>query len=64
MDKAGKIEVAKRMIAEGKREAPIEISGRQMWLVLDPKYEEFDTFQTLYVDGVKVALGLKKNVNK
>lgn len=60
MTELSKLEVAKRMIAEGKKEAVVQISGREMWLVLDPKYEEFDTFQTLYVDGVKVALGLKK----
>lgn len=60
MKKAEKIEIARRMIAEGKNETTIEISGREMWLVIDPKYEEFDTFQTLNVDGVKVALGLKK----
>jgi hypothetical protein len=54
------IEVAERMIAAGKTEAVVRISNREMWVVLDPKYEEFDTFQTFYVDGVKVALGLKK----
>jgi hypothetical protein len=53
-------EVAERMIAEGKTEKVIQISGREMWVVVNPKYEEFDTFQSFYIDGVKVALGLKK----
>ncbi len=53
-------EVAERMIAEGKTEAVVQISGREMWVVVNPKYEEFDTFQSFYIDGVKVALGLKK----
>ncbi len=53
-------EVAVRMLAEGKTEAVVQISGREMWLVVSPKYEEFDTFQSFFIDGVKVALGLKK----
>jgi hypothetical protein len=53
-------EVAERMIAEGKTEKVIQISGREMWVVVNPKYEEFDTFQSFYIEGVKVALGLKK----
>lgn len=53
-------EVAERMIAEGKTEAVVQISGRDMWVVVNPKYEEFDTFQSFYIEGVKVALGLKK----
>ena len=54
------IEIAERMIAEGKTEAVVRISNRDMWVVLDPKYEEFDTFQTFVANGKKVALGLKK----
>ncbi len=53
-------EVAERMIAEGKTEKVVQISGREMWVVVNPKYEEFDTFQSFYIEGVKVALGLKK----
>ena len=53
-------EVAVHMLAEGKTEAVVQISGREMWLVVSPKYEEFDTFQSFFIDGVKVALGLKK----
>jgi len=53
-------EVAERMLAEGKTEATVQISGREMWIVVNPKYEEFDTFQSFYINGVKVALGLKK----
>ena len=55
-------ELAERMLAEGKTEAVIKISGRDMWLVVSPKYEEFDTFQSFYINGVKVALGLKKPI--
>jgi hypothetical protein len=53
-------EVAERMLADGKTEAVIQISGREMWVVVNPKYEEFDTFQSFYIEGVKIALGLKK----
>jgi hypothetical protein len=53
-------EEAERMVAAGKTEAVVQISGREMWLVVNPKYEEFDTFQSFYIEGVKVALGLKK----
>lgn len=60
MAESDKIEIAERMLAEGKTEATIEISNREMWLTLDPKYEEFDTFQTFIVAGRKIALGLKK----
>ncbi len=53
-------EVAERMLAEGKTEAVVQISGREMWIVVNPKYEEFDTFQSFYIEGKKIALGLKK----
>jgi len=54
------VEVAERMLAEGKTGAVVHISGREMRFVVNPKYEEFDTFQSFYVDGTKIALGLKK----
>ena len=51
-------EVAKRMLDAGKTEAVVRISYKEMIVTTDFEREDFDTFQTFVVDGVKLRLGL------
>ena len=51
-------EVAKRMLDEGKTEAVVRISYKEMIVTTDFERENFDTFQTFVVDGVRLRLGL------
>lgn len=58
MEELSTKEVAKRMIEAGKTEAVVRVSYKEMIVTSDFEREDFDTFQTFEVDGVRIRLGL------
>ncbi len=54
------VEVAERMLAAGKTQAKIKIGYKDMIITRDFEREDFDTFQTFRVEGVRLRLGLIK----